>query len=101
MAIKRPKRHNYESEPAFLLACLRYLDAKYPGREGQRKRLVAWQRWTQENDADALRSRIRELVKLDEWTDAESDEFDRLAAAWRSRARSVRPTPDTTERNYS
>lgn len=101
MAIKRPRRHRYESEPEFLLACLRYLDAKYPGREGQRKRLTAWRRWDEEHDVDALRARIRDLVELDEWTDDEAVEFDRLAAAWRNRARSVRPTPDTTERHNS
>jgi hypothetical protein len=59
MALKRPKRKHYESEPDFLLACLRYLDAKFPGREGQRKRLVAWERWEREHDPDALRARIR------------------------------------------
>lgn len=102
MAIKRPKRKHYESEPDWLLACLRYLDARYPGREGQRKRVAAWARWEREHDAEALRARIRELVELDEWTDDEAAEFDRLAAAWRDRARSVRPTPDiTTERKES
>ncbi|MEV8265847.1 hypothetical protein AB0P00_17050 [Microbacterium sp. NPDC077057] len=101
MAIKRPKRKQYESEPEFLLACLRYLDAKYPGREGERKRLTVWQRWEGEREPDALRARIRDLVELDDWTDAEAAEFDRLAAAWRNRARSVRPTTDTTERNAS
>lgn len=99
MSVKRPKRRNYDSEPDFLLACLRYLDAKYPGREGQRKRIAAWERWTLEHDPDALRARIRELVALDEWTSDEAAEFDRLAEAWRNRARDERPTPDPTERN--
>lgn len=97
MAIKRPRREQYASEPDFLLACLRYLDTKYPGREGQRKRVIAWQRWTLEHDTEALHARIRELVALDEWTADEAAEFDRLAAAWRSRVRTVQPTPDTTE----
>lgn len=101
MAIKRPKRKHYESEPDFLLACLRYLDAKFPGREGQRKRLAAWARWTQEHDAEALRRRIRDLVELDEWTDGDAAEFDRLVSAWKAQRRSVRPTPDITERNES
>ena len=105
MAIKRPKRRHYESEPNFLLACLRYLDAKYPGREGQRKRVAAWARWERESaverNPNALRDRIRDLVELDEWTDDEAAEFGRLAAAWRNRARNVRPTPDTTERHES
>lgn len=101
MAIKRPRRDEYGSEPDFLLACLRYLDAKYPGREGQRKRVIAWQRWTLEHDAEALRARIRELVELDDLTDAEADEFEKLAAAWRARNREVPRTTDTTERNHS
>lgn len=101
MAIKRPKRRHYDSEPDFLLACLRYLDTKFPGREGQRKRLAAWRRWEEEHDPDVLRSRIRDLVELDEWTDAEAAEFDRLAAAWRTRARTTRTIRNTTEGNYS
>lgn len=101
MAIKRPKRKHYDSEPDFLLACLRYLDAKFPGREGQRKRVAAWRRWEHENSPDALRARLRDLVELDEWTDTEAAEFDVLAAAWRKRARSARPTPNTIERHES
>lgn len=99
MALKRPRQRNYDSEPDFLLACLRYLDAKYPGREGTRKRVAAWQRWNEEHDADVLRSRLRELVELDAMSPADEAEFDRLAAAWKARVRGVRTTPDITERN--
>lgn len=101
MAIKRPKRERYASEPDYLLACLRYLDARYPGREGQRKRVAAWQRWTVEHDADALRRRIWELFELDPWTDDEADEFDRLARAWKARLSDEQTTPDHIERNES
>lgn len=101
MAIKRPRRERFVSEPGYLLACLRYLDAKYPGREGQRKRLAAWRRWELAHDADFLRSRLRELVELDAMSPEDEAEFDRLAAAWKARARTAKPTPDTTEGNYS
>lgn len=82
MSVKRPKRRNYESEPDFLLACLRYLDAKYPGREGQRKRLAAWQRWEIERDAEPDIARLRELVALDDLTDAEAAELARLSTEY-------------------
>ena len=98
MALKRPKRRRYESEPDYLLACLRYLVAKYPGREGQRKREATWRRWTEEPDADALRRRIGELIQLDDWTSDEAAEFDRLVAAWKARECDTRPI---TERNES
>lgn len=97
MAIKRPRRENYSSEVEFLLACLHYLDLKHPGREGQRKRVIAWMRWSEEHDPEMLRARIGELVALDDWTPKEAAEFDRLAAIWRARARRVHPTPDRTE----
>ncbi|MGW9627633.1 hypothetical protein [Microbacterium sp. NPDC055521] len=101
MSVKRPRRHRYDSEPAYLLACLRYLDAKYPGREGQRQRVAAWQRWHDEPDLDALRERIVALIDNDNPTPADDAEFDRLVAAWKARRRMIHPTPDTTERNNS
>lgn len=99
MSVKRPKRRNYDSEPDFLLACLRYLDAKFPGREGQRKRIAAWARWEREHTPDSLRKRLVELIDLDDWTAEDAAEFQRLAALWRERVRAARTSPDTTERN--
>lgn len=99
MAIKRPRRHRYESEPDFLLACLRYLDTKYPGREGQRKRLATWRRWNEEHDDAALRARILELIELDALSPDEDDELDRLIALWKAQRASVRPTPDIKKEN--
>lgn len=99
MSVKRPRRRNYESEPDFLLACLRYLDAKYPGREGQRRRIAAWRRWEIERDAEPDVARLRELIALDALTDAEADEFDRLAAEYREHRRNNRKTPEPTEGN--
>lgn len=101
MSVKRPKRRNYASEPDFLLACLRYLDAKYPGREGQRKRLVAWRRWEIERDTEpdveSLRARIRELVAIDDLTEDEADELARLSVEWRAWRRNTDPRHDTKE----
>lgn len=96
MSIKRPKRENYPSEPDFLIACLRYLDAKHPGREGQRRRVAAWKRWNGEHSTDALRDQIRDLVMLDRsLTEAEEVELLDLVAAWhRTKHRTI-----TTEGN--
>ena len=92
MAIKRPKRKRYPSDVEWHLACLRYLDAKYPGREGQRKRVVAFARWTTEQDADLLRARIRELMLLDRpLTDDEDADLLDLIAQWH-RTRYIRIT---------
>jgi hypothetical protein len=83
MPIKRPRRADYASEPDFLIACLKYLDAKFPGREGQRQRVAKWRRMSERHDADVLRDRIRELVMLDTpFTDAEEVEFLELVADW-------------------
>lgn len=95
MSIKRPRREAFGSEPDYLLACLRYLDAKYPGREGQRKRLAAFRRWDLEHaDEDRLRNRIRELIELDDWTDADADEWQHLTDAWRNRKTDPRSTKE-------
>ncbi len=95
MSVKRPKRRNYESEPDFLLACLRYLDAKYPGREGQRKRLATWRRWEIERDSEpdveSLRARLSELIESDDWTEADADEFAQLSIEWREWRRTTDP----------
>lgn len=99
MSLKRPRRRDYASEPDFLLACLRYLDAKFPGREGQRKRIAAWQRWSAESDTETLRARIRDLILADNLTDEESAELDELIDAWKARQRRNRPTPESTDRN--
>lgn len=92
MAVKRPKRRHYESEPDFLIACLRYLDARHPGLEGQRKRAAAWQRWAEEHDPAGVRSRIRELLRVDDLTPDEDAELDRLIAAWKTLRHNARPT---------
>lgn len=99
MSLKRPRRHNYDSEPDFLIACLRYLDAKHPGRKGQGKRIAAWNRWSVESDVESLRIRIRDLILADELTPGESDELDRLIADWKALKRRNRPIPEPTDRN--
>lgn len=86
MGVKRPRRSEYKSEPDYLNACLRYLDAKYPEREEQRKRVAAWMRWEMETD-ERLRARIGELILADDLTDAEDDELDRLTDEWKARRR--------------
>lgn len=91
MGIKRPKRRKYASEPDFLLACLRYLDAKYPGRKGQRKRLVAFARWDAEAEPERVIARMRELIELDRpFTPAEDVEFDELVVAYRAQRKANR-----------
>lgn len=85
MSIKRPRREQYASEPAWLNACLRYLDAKYPEREQYRERIAAFERWEAEHDLEAMRARIGELMATTDWTTEEADEFDRLATAWKTR----------------
>lgn len=99
MGIKRPKRRDYKSEPHYLIASLRYLDAKYPGRVGQRKRVAAWRRWNEEHDADVLRDRIRDLVLLDRpFTDAEEAEFLELVATWhRTKHRTTTTETESTK----
>ena len=96
MSVKRPKRRNYDSEPDFLMACLRYLDAKFPGREGQRKRIAAWARWEREHDPEAILPRIRELLRCDDLTPSEDAELDRLMDAWKTLRRNARPTRKAT-----
>lgn len=86
VSVKRPQRGSYASEPDYLLACLRYLDAKFPGREGQRKRIAAFRRWERETaDDDRLRERIRELIERDEWSASDADEWGHLIVAWLAR----------------
>lgn len=99
MSLKRPRRHNYGSEPDFLNACLRYLDAKWPAREDYRHRIAAWNRWSAESDAESLRARIRDLILADELTAEESDELDRLIHDWKALRRRNRTTPEPTDRN--
>jgi hypothetical protein len=124
MSVKRPKRAEYESEPAYLTACLKYLDLRYPGVDGQRKRIVAFTRWSAETakaetiaqhaaetraldvpigraafdpgDRSRMRRQIVELVTIDRpWTAHEADEIARLTAALR--AALLRPS-DTTRK---
>ncbi|MFS0794587.1 hypothetical protein [Microbacterium sp. 1P10AE] len=99
MSLKRPRRRDYGSEPDWLNACLRYLDAKWPAREDFRKRIAAWQRWSVESDTETLRARIRDLILADTLTDEESAELDELIDAWKARQRRNRPTPEPTDRN--
>lgn len=99
MTIKRPKRDSYPSEPDFLIACLRYLDAKHPGREGQRRRVAAWKRWSEQPDTDALRDEIRDLVMLDRsLTEAEEVALLELVAAWhRTKHRTTTTETESTK----
>ena len=87
MSLKRPKRRDYASDPDWHVACLRYLDAKWPGREGQRKRIAAFARWEAEYSTERVRARIADLLEIDDWTAEEADEFDRLAALWKWNSR--------------
>lgn len=87
MGLKRPRRADFASDPEWHVACLRYLDAKWPGREGQRKRIAAFARWDAEHSTERVRTRLRELVEIDDWTAEQADEFDRLAAAWKWKSR--------------
>jgi hypothetical protein len=88
MKLKHPKRERYASEVDYLLACLRFLDAAFPGREGQRKRIAHFERW--ETAPQRLRARIGELL-LDDWplSDEKRAELDRLMAAWNTLPRDV------------
>lgn len=99
MALKRPHRRDYDSEPDWLNACLRYLDAKWPAREDYRHRIAAWKRWDAESDVEKLRSRIRDLILADDLTAEESDELDRLIHDWKALRRRNRTTPESTDRN--
>jgi hypothetical protein len=83
MKIKHPKRERYASEVDYLIACLRFLDAAFPGREGQRKRIARFQRW--ESTPERLRTRLGELLLADgPLTGENRAEFDRLLAAWQA-----------------
>lgn len=91
MGIKRPKRKKYASEPDYLLACLRYLDAKYPGRKGQRERLAAFRRWDSEFAHERVIGRLRELIALDrDFTAAEQAEFNELTTVYLQQRRDNR-----------
>lgn len=84
MPLKRPRRDDFESEPDYLIACLRYLDARFPGREGQRKRIAAFERWESSSSTpERMRARLGQLF-MDEWplSDEKRAELDRLVAAW-------------------
>ncbi len=85
MALKRPRRRDYDSEPEWLNACLRYLDAKWPAREDQRKRVQAFARWDAEASIEPARviERLRELIVRDDLTPDEEAEFERLADLYR------------------
>ena len=97
MSVKRPRRRNYESEPAYLNACLRYLDAKYPRRDQIRKRIAAWQRWEIERDDEPDVARLRELVALDDLTDDEAAELARLSTEYVEWRRTTNPRHDKKE----
>lgn len=92
MRLRRPRRGQYANEQAWLIACSRYLDVKFPEREQFRHRL----------DYAAIVARMQALLGLDRrLTDAEEAEWDALAAAYRAhrreRAKRVDRTNTSTE----
>lgn len=83
MGLKRPRRREFDSEPAWLMACLRYLDAKHP--ESRVLRARAFARWDAQDATDPARviKRLRELIVLDDLTPEQEAEFERLAEMYR------------------
>lgn len=97
---KKPHRDDFDSEVAYLLACLEWLDYEHPERQEQRA--LAWLRLDTSAQLERVIPRLRELLALDRPFDvAETAEWDELTAIYRTRRRIVRPTPDTTEGNES
>lgn len=93
MRLKRPRRGYYANEQAWLIACSRYLDVKFPEREQFRPRLTY----------EAIVARMQALLALDRrLTQPEEAHWDALAAAYRAhrRERALRrttPTPRSTD----
>lgn len=95
---KKPHRAEFDSEVAYLLACLEWLDYEHPERQEQRA--LAWLRLDAAAEPERVVRRLRDLLTLDRpFTAAEESEWNDLAAIYRAHRRIVRPTPDTTERN--
>lgn len=101
----RPRRGDFASEPEYLIACLVYLDHAFPERVQKRERAAEFARLEMEADIDRVVARIRDLLRLDEWDEAQQEEGDRLMAIYldhrrreRDAASKTTPNPRTTSK---
>lgn len=92
---KRPRRADYDSDPAYLVACLVYLDHEYPERRDFARRVAEWEALEREADHERVVARIRELIALDDWTDDQQEEADRLMAIYLENRRAARQKEKT------
>jgi hypothetical protein len=91
MMATHPRRQDYVSDVDYWAACLTHLDSLHP--EGVEIRRALWHRIDQE----ATIARMRELLSFDRpFTDAEEDEYDSLAAAYRAHRREARTARKAT-----
>lgn len=87
---QRPRREDYESDPAFLVASLTWLDYAFPRRADHRRRVAEWERLELETHTERVAERIRELIALPEWDEQQQAEGDRLAADYLKKRRTLR-----------
>ena len=87
---RRPYRAEFDSEPAWLIACGIYLDFTFPQRAQYRERIREWERLEAEGDPARVIARIRELVVVDELAPDEEVELDRLIDLYRTHRTNAR-----------
>lgn len=96
---QKPHRADFDTEPEYLVACLEWLDYSFPerGRNGRSARIAEWRQLEADADLERTRSRLGELIELDDWTPDDAAEFDELAASWRSSRTSRNRHTETKE----
>lgn len=85
---QRPNRADYDSDPAYLVACLVWLDHEYPERLDYARRVAELERLERESDPAYVRSRLRELLDADDPESAA--EWQRLVAIYRTNTQKER-----------